>query len=89
MAEDAVAKLLQFHRSYTALDRRLADQMLLSLSFAKGPSEFTCAAVSRHLETNAWVVEQFEAAQIDIVRRPDGSGRIKITPNRSPSARVS
>jgi RNA 3'-terminal phosphate cyclase (ATP) len=82
VAEDAVAELLKFHQSPTALDSHLADQMLLPLSFAEGQSEFTCANMSRHLETNAWVIEQFEAARIEIGRRPDGTGHVKVTPNR-------
>lgn len=81
VAEDAVAELLQFHQSAAALERHLADQLLLPLCFAKGPSEFTCAAVTQHLETNAWVIEQFEAARIDIARRADGTGYVKVTPN--------
>ncbi len=82
VAEDAVTDFMQFHRSSAALDSHLADQMLLPLCFANGASEFTCASVTRHLETNAWVIEQFKAARIDIACRADGTGHVKVTPNR-------
>jgi RNA 3'-terminal phosphate cyclase (ATP) len=84
VAEEAVAGLLDFHRGPAALDSHLADQMLLPLAFASGPSEFTCASVSRHLETNAWAIEQFEAAVVEIRRRPDGTGHVEVTPHGLP-----
>ena len=65
-----------------ALDRHLADQMLLPLSCAEGPSEFTTVEVTKHLETNAWVIEQFKTAEIDIQREPNGNGHITVRPCR-------
>lgn len=81
VAEEAVAELFDHHRGSAALDRHLADQMLLPLAFADGPSEFTCSAVTRHLETNAWVVEQFDVARIETERGPCGTGHVKVIPN--------
>lgn len=83
VAEEAVAELLEYERTGAAFDRHLADQMLLPLAFATGPSEFTCAAVTPHLETNAWVFEQFDAARIEISRESDGTGHIKVLPATS------
>lgn len=80
VAEEAASALLAHHLSGAALDRHLADQMLLPLALAHEPSEFTCAAVTRHLETNAWVIEAFEAARIAIRREPSGTGRVTVTP---------
>jgi RNA 3'-terminal phosphate cyclase (ATP) len=82
VAEDAAAELLGHHRSGAALDRHLADQILLPLAFAAGASEFTCPEVTRHLETNAWVIEQFETARFEIGRSSTGAGKVKIVPNR-------
>jgi RNA 3'-terminal phosphate cyclase (ATP) len=82
VAEDAVAEFLQFHRGAAALDSHLADQLLLPLAFAEGPSEFTCAAVTRHLETNAWVIEQFGAARIGIGGESGGTGHVRIMPGQ-------
>ncbi len=81
VAEEAVAELMAFHHSAAALDRHLADQVLLPLALAQGVSDFTCAEVTRHLQTNAWVIEQFEVCRIDIEQRPDGAGRVTVTPS--------
>jgi RNA 3'-terminal phosphate cyclase (ATP) len=82
VAEDAVADLLAHHRSGAGLDRHLADQMLLPLALASDASAFTCPEVTRHLETNAWVIEQFGAARFEIVRGMNGMGSVKVVPNR-------
>lgn len=80
VAEDAVAELLEFHGSGAAVDRYLADQILLPLCFAGGPSDFTCSSVSQHLETNAWVIEQCGLARIAIDRGPGKAGHVTVTP---------
>jgi len=66
VAEEAVAALLGHRDSGAALDRHLADQLILPLALAGGDSRFTAERVSRHLTTNAWVVEQFDLARISI-----------------------
>ena len=50
---------LAFRASGAALDRHLADQTLTYLALAQGPSSFTTEAVTSHLLTNVWVIEQF------------------------------
>ena len=59
VADEAVEAYLAFRDSGAALDRHLADQMLIYLALAKGPSTFTTEAVTSHLLTNVWVIEQF------------------------------
>lgn len=66
VAEEAAQALMDHERSSGAIDRHLADQILLPLAFAAGPSRFTVPRVTRHLETNAWVIERFGLARIDI-----------------------
>jgi RNA 3'-terminal phosphate cyclase (ATP) len=63
------------------MDRHLADQMLLPLALAGGPSAFTCEAATRHLTTNAWVIEQFGAAQVLIEEQRDSSARVTVRPH--------
>ncbi len=82
VAEESVAELFDHHRRGALLDRHLADQMLLPLTFADGASEFTCSAVTRHLETNAWVIGQFDAARVEIESGPNGAGHVKVMPIR-------
>jgi RNA 3'-terminal phosphate cyclase (ATP) len=69
VAEQAVAALLAHRDSGAALDQYLADQLVLPLALAGGASSFTAERVSRHLTTNAWVVEQFDLARISIEGR--------------------
>ncbi len=59
VAEEAVEGLLRYLEGDAALDRHLADQVVLPLALANSSSTFTTEAVSQHLLTNAWVVNQF------------------------------
>jgi len=69
VAEEAVAALLAHYDSGAALDRHLADQLVLPLALGGGESSFTVEEVSRHLTTNAWVVEQFGLARVCVEGR--------------------
>jgi RNA 3'-terminal phosphate cyclase (ATP) len=80
VAEEAVTGLLQHYASGAALDRHLADQLLLPLSFAGGRSDYTVETPSRHLATNAWVIERFGVASIGIETTSSGTGRVTVTP---------
>jgi RNA 3'-terminal phosphate cyclase (ATP) len=66
VAEEAVAAVLAHRDSGAALDRHLADQLVLPLALAGGASSFSAERVSRHLTTNVWVVEQFGLARASI-----------------------
>jgi RNA 3'-terminal phosphate cyclase (ATP) len=59
VADEAVDAFLTFQESGAALDRHLADQILIYLALAGGPSTLTTEALTSHLTTNAWVIEQF------------------------------
>jgi RNA 3'-terminal phosphate cyclase (ATP) len=59
VAEEAASELLDFIRGEAALDRYLADQLVLPMALAASPSQFTTERVTQHLLTNAWVVNQF------------------------------
>lgn len=78
VAEEAVARLLEHHRGGAAFERHLGDQMLLPLSLARGRSEFTCEAATKHIQSNAWVIEQFGLAKIDISYEGGGSRGIRV-----------
>jgi RNA 3'-terminal phosphate cyclase (ATP) len=66
VADEAVEAYLAFRVSGAALDRHLADQILIYLALAKGPSRFTTEAVTSHLLTNVWVIEQFLGPAFEI-----------------------
>ena len=64
VAAEAVESLLAHHRAAGAVDVHLADQLLVVLALADGPSRYTVPQVTRHLTTNAWLVEQFGLAHV-------------------------
>jgi RNA 3'-terminal phosphate cyclase (ATP) len=80
VADEAVARLLGHHRSGAALDSHLADQILAPLSFAAGRSHFSTERITPHLETNAWVIEQFRLAGVTIEPASDGVGLVTVLP---------
>lgn len=80
VADEAVEALLAHNWSGATLEEHLADQMLMPLAFASGPSVFNVERISRHLTTNAWVIEQFELARIDLQTGTDGIGTVRLVP---------
>lgn len=66
VAQMATEELLTFHSNGAPVDPFLADQLLLPLALASEASQYRVAEVSLHLTTNAWVIEKFELAQIEI-----------------------
>lgn len=66
VADEVADAYLAFRESGAALDRHLADQMLLYLALARGSSTFTTEAVTSHLLTNVWVIEQFLGPKFEV-----------------------
>jgi len=59
VADDAIDAYLTFRRSGAAVDPHLADQIVLYLAQAQGPSALVTSEITSHLLTNLWVIEQF------------------------------
>jgi len=59
VADAAVEAFISFTHRRASLDMHLADQVLLYLARAEGPSVFTTEAITSHLITNLWAIEQF------------------------------
>jgi RNA 3'-terminal phosphate cyclase len=78
VADQAADALLAWARSPTHVDERLADQTLPFLARARGPSAFTCPAITSHLRTVAWVVEQFLPCRIRLAEGPPA--RVEVDP---------
>ncbi|HEY4775985.1 MAG TPA: RNA 3'-terminal phosphate cyclase [Xanthobacteraceae bacterium] len=64
VADEAVGLLREHHAAGAGVEIHLADQLLVPLALARGPSAFTVGRLSGHLTTNAWVIEQFGMARI-------------------------
>ncbi len=83
---EAMAGAVRAHLASGAVaDRHLADQLVLPLALAEGPSRFTAEAVTAHLRTQAELVERFGLARVRI----DGAARpprVEVIPTASASA---
>jgi RNA 3'-terminal phosphate cyclase (ATP) len=58
----------------------LGDQILLPLCFSAGPSRFSVEEITRHLETNAWVIERSGVARVVSQRGGSGMRHVTVTP---------
>ena len=80
VADEAVSELLAFHASGATLDVHLADQALLPAALAGGESVFVAERASGHLRTNAWVIERFGLARVEIAASDTAPGSVRVTP---------
>jgi RNA 3'-terminal phosphate cyclase (ATP) len=80
VAEEACEGMIGFLRTQGALDERLADQLLLPLSLASGPSEFPVPAVTNHLLTNARTIERFLPCSIRIEGEIGQEAMVRVSP---------
>jgi RNA 3'-terminal phosphate cyclase (ATP) len=78
VAEDACKEFLQYFESGAALDRHLADQLVLPLALATGASSFSTCEVSQHLLTNAWIVERLLGSPVDVEGERGKPGRVTM-----------
>jgi RNA 3'-terminal phosphate cyclase (ATP) len=76
-----VDALETFLETNGAVDPYLADQLLLPLAFASGPSQLRPSKVTSHLITNAAIIEQFTDAQILIHGRQGQTAAVEIRPS--------
>jgi len=80
VADEAIAEFEAFVASDGVIDQYLADQILLPLAFAGGESEFHTSQVTRHLVTNAEVIQVFLSVEIIINGEIGQPGFVKIIP---------
>jgi len=59
VADEAAGAYLTFRQRRGAVDPHLADQIVLYLALAQGPSTLITSEITSHLLTNLWVIEQF------------------------------
>jgi RNA 3'-terminal phosphate cyclase (ATP) len=81
VAEEAALEMLTFRDKDAAVDRFLADQLILPAALARSPTVFATEKITQHLLTNAWVVEQFGMARVEIDGEEGWPGRVSITPS--------
>jgi RNA 3'-phosphate cyclase len=66
VADEAADAFLSFRERQAAVDRHLADQIVLYLARARGPSSFITPEITLHLLTNLWVIEQFLGSTFEV-----------------------
>ncbi len=79
VADDAVAELLTFiENGPAAVDPHLADQLLIPMALASGPSTFTTNQLSSHTLTNASIVRQWLGVELSVSGRPGQPGTVSV-----------
>jgi len=87
VADEAAEDFLGYWNDPGALDRHLADQVVLYMALAEGESIVTVSEVTEHLKTNIWVIEQFLPVKFGLEENPSGRGgtlRVAGTAFRGP-----
>jgi RNA 3'-terminal phosphate cyclase (ATP) len=78
VAQEAAARLRTFLASKAAVDRHLADQLLLYAALAAGETIFSTEAITQHLLTNRWVIQQFLDVEIEITGSLQEPGLVRV-----------
>jgi len=78
VADEACDNFLNYYESKKALDKHLADQIILYLALAKTRSVFTTSCVSQHLLTNVWVIKKFLDRLISVKGALGEPGEVEV-----------
>ena len=81
VGQEAAQALVEFVATDAAVEEHLADQAVLFLALAPGPSEFTTSKITRHLLTNLWTIEQFLPIRATVEGTEGHPGRVMIRPS--------
>jgi RNA 3'-phosphate cyclase len=82
VADEAVDELRAFLETNATVDQYLADQLLLPLSLADGPSSFHTNQITQHLLTNVEIIRLFLPVNFSIESDLGKPGIIRIDPQR-------
>ncbi|MEE8163544.1 MAG: RNA 3'-terminal phosphate cyclase [Anaerolineae bacterium] len=77
VAEETCREFIEYHQSGACLDKHLADQLILPMALAFGPSVFSTCEITMHLLTNVWVVEQFLDLRFEIKGEEGQRGNVQ------------
>jgi RNA 3'-terminal phosphate cyclase (ATP) len=79
VGEEAAAAFRFYLERRGAVDEHMADQLVLPLALARGPSEYTTVRVTEHLKTNVEIVRSFLDRKVVVDGEVGAPGRIKIS----------
>lgn len=79
VADEAVDEVLAYLQAGNGLvDSHSADQLVLPLALAEGPSEFSVSRVTPHLLTNIQVIQEFIDREISLTQEEPGPSIVRI-----------
>ena len=78
VADDVVDQLMTHHKTHSALEGNLADQLVIYACIAEGETSYTTSRISEHLITNLWVISQFLSINYRVEGEATGPGTIEI-----------
>lgn len=84
VAEAASEELIDHHRIGAPIDPNLADQLVIPMALAEGESRLYTSRVTRHLQTNTWVVRQFLDCDVQVEGEQGTPGTLAVNGNPPP-----
>ena len=78
VAKEAARAMLRFVESRATLDPFIADQLVVPLSLAKGPSRYATSEVTQHLVTNLETAAAFTGIAFDVKGDLGAPGEVRI-----------
>lgn len=77
VADEACDELEAYRKTGMALDKHLADQLIIPMALAQGNSKFTTCEITQHLLTNIPIVEKFLRVHFHVSRGIGEPGTIE------------
>jgi RNA 3'-terminal phosphate cyclase (ATP) len=78
VAREACNEFIDWWKSGQAVDKHLADQLVVPMSLAAGESGFTTVEITQHLVTNIHTVRQFLPVEVDLIGEEGQPGAVRI-----------
>ncbi len=66
IGRDVAQNLIEDIRTGAAVDRYIADQLIIYAGLAEGTTRYSVPKITEHVETNLWLIEEFLGAKIKI-----------------------
>lgn len=82
VGDEAAGEFIKYYRSGAALDRHLADQIVVYLALSDRETAFTTEEVTDHLLTNLWAIGLFHRYRYSVEGTVGEKGTVRITPER-------
>ncbi len=77
VADDACDELQAYIESGCAVDKHLADQLIIPMALTKGSSKFSTCEITQHLLTNIEVVKKFLPVRFNVNGELGGAGVVE------------